>query len=86
MKNVVIGLGQKVPEIVQGQWQRNDSNHVTLVICDCGRPIFYEGAIHSRIVIPGEGVALCKGCKRLVRVPVQLAALESAQNDAKQLS
>lgn len=71
MKDAAISLG-KVPEIVPGRWQRDGNNAVVMVSCECGRPIFYDGAIHSRLVVPGEGVALCRGCKRLVKVPVRL--------------
>lgn len=55
---------------VGGDWFRDPTGRVTTVVCACGAPVFYRGAIHSRLVVPENGTALCKRCKRMVRVPV----------------
>lgn len=53
-----------------GKWRLNEAGRVVTVYCDCGEAVFYRGAIHSRLVIPGDGTALCKRCRGMVRVPV----------------
>lgn len=55
----------------EGKWRRNETGRVVTVYCDCGEAVFYRGAVHSRLVIPGDGVALCRKCRRLVRVPIR---------------
>lgn len=58
------------PAVVNGQWRRDNAGRVVAVICDCGASIYFGRKIHSRLVDPHEGVALCKCCKSFVRVPV----------------
>lgn len=60
-------------DIVSGEWYRDDDGRTRVVVCACGAPVFYRGAIHSRLVVPENGTALCKRCRRMVRVPVVFA-------------
>lgn len=55
----------------EGKWKRNADGRVVTVYCDCGEAVFYRGAIHTKLVIPGDGTALCKSCRCMVRVPVR---------------
>lgn len=57
--------------VFEGKWRRNEDGRVVTVYCDCGEAVFFRGAIHSRLVIPGDGTALCKNCRGMVRVPVR---------------
>jgi hypothetical protein len=65
MNNVAIVLTEP-----QERWHRDEAGHVKSVVCRCGQPVYYKGAIHSRLVLPAEGTALCKKCRGMVRVPV----------------
>lgn len=55
---------------VDGIWDYDDAGQVIAVTCDCGSPLYYGDAIHSRIVLPKEGIARCRKCKQWVKVPV----------------
>lgn len=54
----------------QERWLRDETGRVKCVICRCGETVYYKGAIHSRLVVPENGTALCKRCRASVRVPV----------------
>ncbi len=54
---------------VWGVWLRDGQNRVVSVTCECGDTIYRQGATHARYVHT-DGVAKCKRCRRLVRVPV----------------
>lgn len=60
----------------KSRWYRDSTGQVTAVVCGCGQPVFYKGAIHSRLVVPVDGTALCKKCREMVRVPVGWVDLE----------
>ncbi len=59
------------PTIIAGQWQYDAAGIVTVVLCDCRHPIYSNGVIKSRVVLPYYSAALCKNCKELVRVPIR---------------
>ncbi len=63
---------------IDGDWYRDPAGKVTTVICECGAPVFYRGAIHSRLVVPENGTALCKRCRAMVRVPVAFSEAKAA--------
>ena len=63
---------------IDGDWFRDREGKVTTVVCECGSPVFYRGAIHSRLVVPENGTALCKRCRAMVRVPVVFTAGQDA--------
>lgn len=52
-----------------GDWTRDADGRVMVVLCECGAPVYYRGMIHSRLVNPHNGTALCKRCREWVRVP-----------------
>lgn len=58
-------------KVIEGKWQRNAAGRVVTVYCDCGYTVFCRGRVHAKIVIPGDGTALCRSCRRMVRVPVR---------------
>jgi hypothetical protein len=60
-------------EIVSGDWRYNRRQQVSSVRCDCGQTVFKNGLIHARLVDVATGTALCRSCKRMVRIPVVLA-------------
>lgn len=70
MNAAVINLKLESPPLL-GEWIRDASGRVVAVICDCGQPLYYRGAVHSRLVDPHAGTALCKRCREMVRVPVE---------------
>ncbi|HPE71599.1 MAG TPA: hypothetical protein PK018_05395 [Candidatus Competibacter sp.] len=55
---------------LEGRWERNAAGRVEVVLCDCGRPLYYASKLHCRIADPTAGVAMCRYCKRWVRAPV----------------
>lgn len=69
MNNAVMNLAE--PDILLGDWYRDPEGQVVAVICECGNPMYYQSKVHSRIVDPTAGTALCKRCKAWVRVPVR---------------
>lgn len=72
MNNAAINLTEGQP-VLSGKWCRDAGGAVKSVYCDCGYPMFYRDAIHSRYVVPKDGMALCKNCRSMVRVPVSLS-------------
>ena len=53
-----------------GRWQRDAAGLGEVVLCDCGRPLYYAPTLHSRAVDPKAGAAKCRGCRRWVRAPI----------------
>jgi hypothetical protein len=66
-----MNLVEPVPLL--GEWHRDPEGKVVAVICECGNPMYYQRKVHSRLVDPHAGTALCKRCKQMVRVPVQFS-------------
>lgn len=60
-------------EIVAGDWRYNRRREVCIVRCDCGQTVYRDGLIHARLVDLATGTALCRSCKKMVRVPVLVA-------------
>lgn len=58
------------PDVAPGIWHYGADQQVSVVQCECGQPIYYREAIHTRLVIPKLSAALCRRCRRLVRVPL----------------
>jgi hypothetical protein len=71
MNNAVMNLAE--PQTLLGDWHRDPEGRVVAVICECGNPMYYQRKIHSRLVDPEKGAALCKRCKEWVRVPVRFS-------------
>jgi hypothetical protein len=61
-------------EIVSGDWRYNRLKQVSSVRCDCGQTVYKDGLIHARLVDATTGSALCRSCKRMVRIPIVLAS------------
>lgn len=61
-------------EIVPGYWYYGRGTEVIAVECDCGKSIYANGYLHARLVNVRDVLALCARCKKMVRVPVRLAA------------
>ncbi len=71
MNSAVMNLAEPVPLL--GDWHRDPAGHVVTVICECGNPMYYRRKVHSRLLDPERGTALCKKCKGWVRVPVRFS-------------
>ena len=71
MNATAMNLVEPVPLL--GEWHRDPEGKVVAVICECGNPLYYQWKVHSRLVDPHAGTALCKRCKQMVRVPVQFS-------------
>lgn len=76
MNDAATLLAEETP--LAGDWFRDSQGRVTTVVCDCGQPVYYRGAIHSRLVVPIDGTALCKRCRCMVRVPVAFSEEKAA--------
>lgn len=77
MNDAATGLIKESLPPLEGDWRRDKNGRVTGVTCECGEPVFYRKTLHSRVVWPEEGTALCKRCRRKIRVPISFLEPDS---------